>query len=240
MKGKALFAGVAALAMLAMCSGQAAAEYTLSVDVVCPEGYFVQGLPVADGDVQDSGTLYVRSANEVMIDWSDDIIYHQWTAGSKVRVEVVLTEPATGAYVYTLSAHFMVEMMDTTDGSWDAIYGPRSIGGDLWVEGQESRDAYKAEINSEGWLLYGFNWDTKTLGAGTYRLSFWIGDVPSEDPLYNHITPLGVDITTGAPGDTVAESGGILADVWYSTDYQSSTLTLELLPKEHGRGISGK
>lgn len=240
MKGKALFAGAAALAMLAMCSGQAAAEYPLLSDVVCPEGYFVYGLPVADGDVQDSGTLYVRSANDVQIDWSDDIVYHQWTAGSKVRVEVILTEPATGMFVYTLSAHFMVEKLDTTDGSWDAIYGPRSIGDDLWIEGPESRDAYKAEINSVGWLLYGFNWDTKNLDAGTYRLSFWIGDVPSTDPLGNPIESLGVDITTGAPGDTVPASGEILGKVWYSDDFESSTLTLELLPKEHGRGISGK
>jgi hypothetical protein len=225
--------------MLAMCSGQAAAEYTLEVNVVCPEGYFVGGEPVVDGQVQDGGTLFVRAAGDVMVDWSDDIVYHQWTAGSKVRVEVVLTEPATGAYVYTLAAHFQIEQQNV-DGSWAVIYGPRSIGGDLWIEGPESRDAYKAEINSEGWLLYGFNWDTKNLAAGMYRLSFWIGDVPAADPLGTPITALGVDITSGAPGDTSPESGTILAAVSYDFGADSSSLVLELLPKEHGRGISGK
>lgn len=238
MKGKAMVAGALALAMVAMCSGQVAAEYPLLVDVVCPEGYFVGGEPVVDGQVWDSGTLSVRKATDVMLDWSDDIVYHQWTAGSKVRVEVVLTEPATGMYVYTLAAHFQIEQL--VDGNWNVIYAARSIGGDLWIEGQESKDAYRAEINSEGWLLYGFNWDTKDLPAGTYRLSFWIGDVPATDPLGNAIDSLGVDITSGAPGDTEAASGEILADVWYSDDFQKSTLTLELLPKEHGRGISGK
>ncbi|MDH3365198.1 MAG: hypothetical protein OEM29_04250 [Thermoplasmata archaeon] len=239
MKGKAFFAGAAALAMLVMCSGQAAAENPLLFNVVCPEGYFVDGSVVADGEIRDSGTLFVRAANDVMIDWSDDIVYHQWSAGSKVRVEVILTEPATGAYVYTLAAHFMIEKQDA-DGTWDVIYDPRSIGEDLWIEGPESRDAYKAEINSEGRLLYGFNWDTRTLSSGDYRLSFWIGEVPSEDPDGNPITPLGVDITAGAPGDTKAESGVILAEVEYFNDFQLSTLTLELLSKEHGRGVNGK
>lgn len=238
MKGKALVAGAVALAMVAMCSGQVAAEYPLLVDVVCPEGYFVGGEPVVDGQVWDSGVLNVRKANDVMLDWSDDIVYHQWTAGSKVRVEVVLTEPATGMYVYTLAAHFQVEQL--VDGDWDVIYGPKSIGGDLWVEGPDSKDAYRAEINSEGWLLYGFNWDTRELSSGTYKLSFWIGDVPVADPLGNPIDAKGVDITSGAPGDTVAESGEILAEVAYSEDFQMSTLILELLPKEHGRGVSGK
>jgi hypothetical protein len=225
--------------MLAMCSGQAAAEYTLEVNVVCPEGYFVGGEPVVDGQVQDGGTLFVRAATDVMVDWSDDIVYHQWTAGSKVRVEVVLTEPATGAYVYTLGAHFQIEQQ-LADGSWTVIYGPRSIGGDLWIEGPDSQDAYRAEINSEGWLLYGFNWDTKDLGPGAYRLSFWVGDVPAADPLGNPIVPLGVDITTGAAGDTSPTSGEIFATVGYDFAAESSFLVLELLPKEHGRGISGK
>ena len=147
-------------------------------------------------------------------------------------------EPATGMYVYTLAAHFQVEQL--VDGDWNVIYGPRSIGGDLWVEGPDSKDAYRAEINSEGWLLYGFNWDTRELSSGTYKLSFWIGDVPVADPLGNPIDAKGVDITSGAPGDTVAESGEILAEVAYSEDFQMSTLILELLPKEHGRGVSGK
>lgn len=239
MRSRAFVAGAMAIAMVALCSGQAAAEYPLGVDVVCPEGYFIAGEPVVDGQVQDDGTLSVREATGVMIDWSDDIVYHQWTAGSKVRVEVILTEPATGAYVYTLSAHFMIEKLNS-DGTVTTVFETRSIGGDLWIEGPESKDAYKAEINSEGRLLYGFNWDTKTLYDGTYRLSFWIGDVPATDPLGNVIDSLGVDITSGALGDTEAESGEILADVWYSDDFQKSTLTLELLPKEHGRGINGK
>lgn len=239
MRSKGFVAGAVALAMLALCSGQAAAEYPLGVDVVCPEGYFVGGEPVVDGQVQDGGTLFVRAASDVMIDWSDDIVYHQWTAGSKVRVEAVLTEPATGAYVYTLAAHFQIEQQ-LESGDWAVIYGPRSIGEDLWIEGPGSKDAYRAEINSEGWLLYGFNWDTKELPAGIYRLSFWIGDLPAQDPLGNPISSLGVDITSGAPGDTAAVSGEILATVEYDFAADYSSLVLELLPKEHGRGISGK
>ncbi|MGD9962828.1 MAG: hypothetical protein AB7S97_02890 [Thermoplasmata archaeon] len=237
MKGRAFVAGAVALAMVALCSGQAAADNPLQVDVVCPEGYFVDGEPILDGTVRDYGTLFVRSAEDVMIDWSDDIIYHQWAAGAKVRIEVVLTEPATGMYVYTLAAHFMIEAL--VDGEWTEVYGPESIGDDLWIEGPDSKYAYRAEINSEGWLLYGFNWDTRDQAPGTYRLSFWIGDVPETDVLGNVISSMGVDITAGAPGDTFAESGEILADVEYSLDYQSSTLTLELLPKENGRGVSG-
>ena len=237
MKGKTFFAAVAALAMVTLCSGQAMAANPLEVNVVCPEGYFVDGVPVVDGELRDDGILFVEKANDVMIDWSDDIVYHQWSAGSKVRVEVILTQPSTGAYVYTLSAHFMIEKINT-DGPDAVIYGPNSIGDDLWTEGPESRDAYKAEINSEGRLLYGFNWDTKLLTAGSYRLSFWIDDVPSADPDGNDITSLGVDITTGASGDTIPVSGEILADVEYSDDFQLSSLTLELLQRDHGRGVN--
>ena len=238
MKGKAFFAAVAALAMVTLCSGQATAANPLGVNVVCPEGYFVDGVPVVDGESRDDGILSVMSADGVMIDWSDDIVYHQWSAGSKVRVEVILTQPSTGAYVYTLSAHFMIEELDEDGLVVGTVYGPNSIGDDLWIEGPESRDAYKAEINSEGRLLYGFNWDTKDLTAGSYRLSFWIGDVPSADPVGNTITSLGVDITTGASGDTIPESGEILADVEYFDEFQLSSLTLELLPREHGRGVN--
>ena len=60
MKGKALVAGAVALAMVAMCSGQVAAEYPLLVDVVGSVGYFVGVEPVVVGQIWGSGILCFR------------------------------------------------------------------------------------------------------------------------------------------------------------------------------------
>lgn len=228
--------GLLAVTVVSLMAMPAMAEYPLLSNVVCPEGIFVGGVTVEDGQTWDEGVLSVAKAADVTLDWSDDIIYHQFPAGSKVRVEVVLFDETMQAYVFTLAAHFKVEKIDGRAGQviGDPLF-ESSIGKDLWIEGPDSKDAYRAEINSEGWLLYGFNWETRGLLPGSYRLTFWIGDIPATDPLGNTISSLGVDVIRGSVGDVEPTSGMLYSDVYFSEDMETSWLELDLLPKENGR-----
>jgi hypothetical protein len=242
--------GVAAVMLLSLMARPAAAVYTLQSDVICPEGIFVGGAEVTDGQLWDYGTLSVDDALDVTLDWSDNILYHQFPAGAKVRLETILyTTGADGQpdrYVYTLSAHFKIEGQvfdgegnpvfdDEGNPLWDALF-ESSIGEGLWLEGVENRDSYTAEINLPGILLYGYNWDTRGLSAGQYKISFWIGDIlfsEGNPPVGTVLSDFDVNIVGGSESDEAA--GNEYATVGYSENWQESWVILDLLPKEHGR-----
>ena len=135
---------------------------------------------------------------DVVANWSDDIVLHQFKAGSKVRTEVILWDPVHSASVYTIRAHFSIQQIDPETKAvirnvWDG-----TVADGLWEDGPT--DAYSAEVNQLGCLLYGYNWDTRQLdcGAGTYRLTFSIDTVlpdkvPYADTEMQGITITGVD-----------------------------------------------
>lgn len=92
------------------------------------------------------------------------------------------------ATVYSACARITIQKLttDPTDPTFEAVWDPAR---DQWVgdlapalvnkgvwETAEGAQAvkYAAEINVSGKLIYGFNWNTKTLnnGAGMYRITF--------------------------------------------------------------------
>jgi hypothetical protein len=125
---------------------------------------------------QTYGTEWLASKGPVVVaaDWSDDLILHEWKNGQKVRTEVVLRAPADLTSVYTTRAHFTIEKIDLATGVVLATAYDGNVSEGLYADGPT--DAYSAEINQLGQMLYGYNWDTKTnnLGKGFYKLTFSI------------------------------------------------------------------
>ncbi|MBU1158791.1 MAG: hypothetical protein KKE24_05595 [Candidatus Thermoplasmatota archaeon] len=106
----------------------------------------------------------------VQADWSDNLILHDWRAGDKIRTEVILQDILDPSItIYTICASFKIELLSATGEVADEIWAGTTYDG-LWVDGPT--DAYSAEVNQLGNLLYGYNWDTKDLPAGQYRLTF--------------------------------------------------------------------
>lgn len=132
--------------------------------------------PLGDFVNETFGTELLASKGPVTVvaDWSDDLILHEWRNGQKVRTEVVLRAPAELTTVYTTRANFTIEKLDPDTGEVSAVVYWGNVSEGLYIDGQT--DAYSAEINQLGQLLYGYNWDTKTndFGAGLYRLTFTI------------------------------------------------------------------
>jgi len=234
MKRKSVIVGTVFVALLAMTGLQSmvgnVAAYELSEAVVYPEGIGLDGTyvtPVA-------GESYVGAATNVEIDWSDNIIFHQFPVGSKVRTEVILHDLGLGAAVYTLSAHFRIEQWDAAGTNYvKTLYSSAIIDG-LWLDGPS--DAYTAEVNELGLLLYGFNWDTRKLPSAWYRLVFWIEDDPAICPIDGMpVVYGGVDITSHSAGDTDASAGSMYGFV--SDDYANQVFWLDmfLYPKNSGR-----
>lgn len=129
---------------------------------------------------QTYGTELLASKGPVVVtaDWSDDLILHEWKNGQKVRTEVVLRAPAdlnnVITSVYTTRAHFTIQKIDLATGEVLATAYDGNVSEGLYADGPT--DAYSAEINQLGQMLYGYNWDTKTnnLGKGYYMLTFSI------------------------------------------------------------------
>ncbi|MGD9962829.1 MAG: hypothetical protein AB7S97_02895 [Thermoplasmata archaeon] len=221
-----------------MTAVQAAAEYSLTESVVYAEGVGFDSLEVVP-DAAYPATV-VGGASNVMLDWSDDIVFHQFPAGQKVRTEVVLhdmnADGTTGPAVYTITAHLLIAPLNADGTLGEAIY-QSCIADGLWVDGPS--DAYSAEVNELGLLLYGFNWDTRGLDPGTYRLVFWLekdASCPDVNPYSGlPIVYSPVDITQGAPGDTDASAGTIYGIVGYDFANEMSWLDITLLAKKSGR-----
>lgn len=87
----------------------------------------------------------------------------------------------------------------TTGGSW----GPRSAANAPVVDLRAWDDSYSAEINAGGLLLYGYNWNTKTLaeGAGWYRLTFLLEGSTAHGGLCT--SPNGLNTQFGATSQAV-------------------------------------
>ena len=237
MRNNKLTVGAVVLSMLAIVGIQATAgnatAYTLTESVVYTEGIGVDGLYVTPNTATFPYSFVAPAAN-VEVDWSDDIIFHQFPVGQKVRTEVVLHDLDLGAAVYTLSAHFKIQAISALGGDpvGTVIYESSIIEG-LWLDGPS--DAYTAEVNSLGNLLYGYNWETRGLQSGWYRMTFWIDETPATDGFDNPVVYHGVDLTSGAAGDTDPTAGTIYASVGYDLGSDVCWLDMFLYPKTSGR-----
>lgn len=237
MRNKKFVVGALAFAMLALGALQAGAEkamaYTLAEPVIYCEGIDMYGNYV----VPDGTMSFVGAAQNVLVDWSDNIIFHQFPAGAKVRTEVVLHDLTNGAAVYTLSAHFKIEQYsaDPRNGGVPVkVLYESSIADGMWVDGPS--DAYTAEVNELGLLLYGYNWDTRKCPSAWYRLTFWIEPVEKVNPMDGlPVVYTGCDLAQQAPGDTDTSSGTIYGFV--GSDFANDIVWLDLflLPKTNGR-----
>jgi len=201
MKTNTLCVGAVALVMISVAMLSAPAQGSKNGDRPTVTGIFDydQNVTFSEIVVDDFGTEYgvqydgtifelgpflnvthnrwwnaTRDPSVVTADWSDDLILHQWRDGQKVRTEVVLRLPALNASVYTIRAHFTIEQINLTTGAVIKPIFDGTAWEGLYVDGPT--DAYSAEINQLGQLLYGYNWDTKNDagGAGYYRLTFSI------------------------------------------------------------------
>ena len=159
---------------------------------------------------------------DIIANWSDNIVLHQFKAGAKVRTEVILWQPILEAAVYTIRAYFAIQEIDPVTKAvvrdvWDG-----TVAEGLWADGPT--DAYSAEINQLGMLLYGYNWDTRALncGQGTYRLTFTIDSALPDDVPYANTEAQGITIT--GVDDVSTE----FTDVFSSST--STWLELTLLP----------
>jgi hypothetical protein len=236
LRNKKLVVGAVAFLMLAVAGLQATAgnamAYTLTESVVYTEGVDIAGLYVTP-DTADFPFSLVGPAGNVQCDWSDDIIFHQFPVGQKVRTEVVLHDLDLSAAVYTLSAHFMIEVLDANRMPTGQVLYESYIAEGLWVDGPT--DAYSAEVNELGLLLYGYNWETRGLQSGWYRMTFWIEETPYTDGFGNPVVYQGVDITSGAAGDTDASAGAMYGFVGYDFAADKTWLDIYLYPKTSGR-----
>ncbi len=131
----------------------------------------------------------------VLANWSDDIVLHQYKAGAKIRTEMVLWDYAHQASVYTIRAHFKIEQIDPLSGAVLQNFWEGTVAEGLWADGPT--DAYSAEVNQLGQLLFGYNWDTKILGCGEgkYRLTFSIDYVLPDNVPYDNAVAEGITIT---------------------------------------------
>ena len=159
---------------------------------------------------------------DVVANWSDDLVLHQFKAGAKVRTEVILWDPALSASVYTIRAHFAIQEIDPETKEvlrniWDG-----TVADGLWEDGPT--DAYSAEVNQLGCLLYGYNWDTRALncGVGTYRLTFTIDSVLPDKVPYANTETQGITITG------VDDASTEFTDVY--SDSTSTWIEMTLLP----------
>jgi hypothetical protein len=58
---------------------------------------------------------------DVVANWSDDLVLHQFKAGSKIRTEVILWDPVNEAAAYTIRAHFAIQEIDpVSKAAWNA------------------------------------------------------------------------------------------------------------------------
>ena len=166
----------------------------------------------------------------VQADWSDNLVLHQWDAGDKIRTEVILQKASDPTVaVFTITASFMIEFLGDS-GVYEEVWSGTTESG-LWMDGPT--DAYSAEVNQLGMLLYGYNWDTAGCAPGQYRLTFSIAEPPcatypnEEDPAYGTEIVYS-DIAIGSmvdPGLYGEEQNYSLVDA----DYTDSTTWIEIV-----------
>jgi hypothetical protein len=167
----------------------------------------------------------------VTADWSDDLILHQWREGQKVRTEVVLRLPDIATSAYTIRAHFAIEQINLDTGAIiEEIYNGTAWEG-LYADGPT--DAYTAEINQVGQLLYGYNWDTKRDAgtAGYYRLTFSIDEVSDVDLLAAFPYTIGewCDVTITDVADYAYVADGSAFTLGMTNTLSSTSIIVQLL-----------
>ncbi len=169
-----------------------------------------------------------RGPSVVTADWSDDLILHQWRDGQKVRTEVVLRLPELNASVYTIRAHFTIEQIADATGS--SITPITIYDGNAWegLYADGPTDAYTAEINQVGQLLYGYNWDTKNDAgsAGYYRLTFSIdaeSDVGLSEAFPYDISSYDMVTISGVADQAYVDDGSAFT---FGMDYTSSSTSI--------------
>jgi hypothetical protein len=235
---KRVVVGAVAFVMLSLMALPSAAEYSLEESVIYAEGIGMDGAEVVP-DAAFPATI-VGGASNVVLDWSDDIIFHQFPVGQKIRTEVVLHEVAAdGSYVaavYTITAHLQINALNEDGTLGETLYSS-SIAQGVFADGKN--DFYSAEVNELGNLLYGYNWETRGLSAGWYRLTFWL-EIDETCPEVNPwtgvpVTYYPVDITHGAAGDTDPSAGAICGFVGYDLENDMSWLDMYLYAKKTGR-----
>ena len=174
----------------------------------------------------------------VRCDWSDNIVRQTWADNSVIRVEMVLfkdlVEPLTGyemaylygegidevwgttgltypsalATVYSINARLTIEKLDGPQGNVVGTLYDSSIYDRFGVDGPT--DAYSAEINVPGKVIYGFNWDLNKFDmagiglpdepkSGWYRLTFSLD--PSAN--YNLLDENGLPRSFNIPCNTI-------------------------------------
>jgi hypothetical protein len=209
--------------------------------IIYVEGIGLNGLPVTP-DNEYPETI-IDSASDVEIDWSDNLVFHMFPVGQKVRTEVILhDDDGIGPAVYTIRAHLIIQKIDALNGDpvGDPVY-ESSIAEGLFLTPDGKTPYYSAEINRDGLLLYGYNWDTRGLQHGFYRLTFWVEKdetCPDKNPLNEETIDYTNDvfITSHDLSDT-DESGAAPIVGFVNNDYnnQKFWIDIELENKESGR-----
>ena len=256
MKAKTVSVGAMALVLMAMAMFSAPAEAAQNGDRPPVTGIydynqnitFSEIVVLQDGEygVDFDGTLFklgefvnetydklwyaTKGPSAVVADWSDDIVLHQWKAGQKVRTEVILKLPEIESSVYTIRAHFTIEHVADAAGAvvLHEVYDGNVSEG-LYADGPT--DAYSAEINQLGMLLYGFNWDTKhtTTERGFYKLTFSIETdcwVPAAFP---SLISEWSDVTITDVEDYMYVADGSALTTAMTHDDLSTSIVIELL-----------
>jgi hypothetical protein len=237
MRKKLAIVGAIAVCMMYMSTFSAIASTNmadLNEPILMAQTVNEYGIGVDAGLYLPGGTWYTGAASNVAVDWSDDLLSQQWPAGAKVRTEVILH--AADAAVFTMLAHFKIEKINS-DGTLATIWSGRLIEA-YWIEKKMPVTAYTCEINELGLLLYGYNWDTRGLSAGQYKLTFWLAQDADFPQTYKDPETL---VDTGMPIVYHSVSLGYLVDVpgKFATPVLESSsttsLVIELVAKSTGR-----
>ncbi|TFH41245.1 MAG: hypothetical protein E4G94_08280 [ANME-2 cluster archaeon] len=219
-------------------SGGGNAGTKITESIIYTEGVDLAGLPVVESS--DFPAATIGSAENIEIDWSDNLIYTQFAAGSMVRVEatfhnieVLEKKEDPDPAVYAVRTHLKIEKIDDIGGEVTDTVWEGSIRESLELPDNERM--FYSEINQVGHLIYGFNWDTRTpdmkAEPGWYRITFWFeeDEFCPEDPYKLQLT-----WHADADHDSPLEEGvdflineDHLNDNWCSID-------IELLEKELG------
>ena len=89
------------------------------------------------------------------------------------------------ALVYSRCARLVIQKIDPKEATtWNPATGQWSgtgVGTPV-VNVAAYNDTYSAEINSGGQLVYGYNWNAKSVATGTYRLTFVLDGNDSQGP----------------------------------------------------------